>query len=264
MPTMLRRYAKALGIVVQSETQIHTGSQQLPRQRRATAKAVHRPHRCRFESLVKPEQFAESPHTMYRYGQRLYRSHLHLTLKDCALQLQRCTAQSVEPAFAQSHHLRMPDQRRQSDKHPVDITIGPPRMNAGRIGCTIRWLKGFGRQQDFERQRHNSATGRSRHVMCMEIREQHLFVFLSPCRKTTTSSGNRVVTASTPRMASQQSANGQPQPLQWAMLSQSLNRILRTRGCETTSRRRVGGNKALIKTYGSYEQPRQDFAYHRL
>lgn len=100
--------------------------------------------------------------------------------------------------------------------------------------------------------------------MCMEIERKHTSVFQTSERKTQPPSWHRIIAAPTPRMASQQTANSQPQSLQRTMFLQSLNRILRTRGSEATGRRRVGRNEALIKTNGSYKHPCQNLAYHLL
>ena len=64
-------------------------------------------------------------------------------------------------------------------------------------------------------------------------------------------SRNRVITAASPRMATQQTANGEIQSAQRAVLAKRLNGILRTCGREAARRRQKRRNMAPVKRMGA-------------
>ena len=76
-------------------------------------------------------------------------------------------------------------------------------------------------------------------------------------------SRNRVITAASPRMATQQTANGEIQSAQRAVLAKRLNGILRTCGREAARRRQKRRNMAPVKKNGGYQQSGEE-VFHSL
>jgi hypothetical protein len=64
-----------------------------------------------------------------------------------------------------------------------------------------------------------------------------------------------IISASSPRIASQDAPNGQQQSFYGSMLEDGLPCIFGTSGGEATGRRRVGRNKFLVKHYRLNQQP---------
>ena len=59
-------------------------------------------------------------------------------------------------------------------------------------------------------------------------------------------------------MAAENAPHSEPQPLERAVLLDSLNGILRAGRRETAGRRRKRGDVSLVKTYGGDEQRREE------
>ncbi len=77
---------------------------------------------------------------------------------------------------------------------------------------------------------------------------------------------NGVVATAAPWVATQQAFEREPATLDWAVLLQCLDGILRTGGCETTRGRCVGRYAILVKLHQRQQRPRGNpfTAVHKL
>lgn len=71
--------------------------------------------------------------------------------------------------------------------------------------------------------------------------------------------GYGVVSASSPRVATQYSFDCKPKSFERSVFLYRFECVLRTSGCESASCRGVWRNRSLIKPYKKNEKPRKDF-----
>ena len=162
------------GIVVQSETQIEAGLEELAREGGFSAKAVDGPALSGAQAFAERQYYVESPHHMERHGAVVLLGQRHLCGKDGALRVEIGTAQAIEATFAHLHHF---GQRKQVGEG-VEIVVEheifvrcPPRMDAGGIERPVLRLPQLRTAHDGLRQTHDAAAGRRVEAVGVEIKE---------------------------------------------------------------------------------------------
>ena len=161
-------------MVVQSETQIEAGIEELAREGGFSAKTVDGPALSGTQAFAERQHHIESPHHMERHGAMMLLGQRHLCGKDGALCVEIGTAQAIETTFAHLYHF---GQRKQVGKG-VEIVVEheifvrcPPRMDAGGIERPVLRLPTLRTPHDGLRQTHDAPAGRGVEAVGVEIKE---------------------------------------------------------------------------------------------
>ena len=75
---------------------------------------------------------------------------------------------------------------------------------------------------------------------------------------------HRIISASAPRVAAEDAADGEVEAFDWAMLAEGLKSVLGAGGCETAAGLLEGGDADLVESYQKYEGRDQDLPDHAL